>query len=84
MLCSEFENHNCASCNNNPIIVARENKCEYRLLNKSNEKICKVKIDGCYVHEGRKCDYLILQCVKKIAYFIELKGSSMLDAVDQM
>ncbi|WP_207690080.1 hypothetical protein [Desulfonema limicola] len=84
MPCTEIEKHNCAACNRNTVIVARENKCEYRLINKYKEKICKVKIDGCYIQEGRKCDFLILRCEKKIAYFIELKGSSYFDAVAQI
>lgn len=84
MTCSEFKGHDCASCNENKDIVARENRSEYRLINLYKEKICKVKIDGCYIQEGKKCDYLILRCTKKVAYFIELKGCLMLDAVDQI
>lgn len=84
MSCKNFENHKCADCNNNKVIVAKENRCKFVLNNINKEKICKIRIDGCYLLSGRKCDYLILACNSKISYLIELKGSSFWDAIDQI
>lgn len=84
MSCEEFENDKCAQCNCNKIIVAAEKKCKYVLNNLKQEKICKIRIDGCYLKEGKRCDYLILTCNTQKAFFVELKGNSYLSAVDQI
>lgn len=84
MNCETVENHECASCNRNQIATAREKGRTYRLNNKSRKRLCKVKIDGCYVKEGRKCDYLIIDCEQNDFYFIELKGSHLLTAIEQI
>ena len=84
MNCETVKNHECASCNQKGIITAKEKKCTYRLINKSDKRFCKVKIDGCYIKEGKKCDYLIIDCERNDFYFIELKGSHLLTAIEQI
>lgn len=48
--------------------------------------IMQIEIDGCVISEQdkRKCDYLILDCIDNVSYFIELKGSNIGDAYEQI
>jgi hypothetical protein len=34
--------------------------------------------------KGKQCDYLFLSCDTNLAFFIELKGSDLLQAIDQL
>ncbi|HLC15477.1 MAG TPA: hypothetical protein VJL89_04545 [Thermodesulfovibrionia bacterium] len=82
-----MEKHRCADCNNNKIVVAQDEKnpkCEYRLINNSAKRVCKVTVDGCYITEGKRCDFLLIDCDSKVAFFIELKGRHLLEAVEQI
>jgi hypothetical protein len=86
MNCAKVENHKCASCNTNKIITAQEKGRIYRLNNPSGKKFCKVQIDGCYIDskQGKRCDYLIIDCERNGFYFVELKGKDLLTAVEQI
>ncbi len=53
--------------------------------NRNSDSLSKYRIDGCLITDnGAKCDYLLLNCNKSISYFIELKGSDLIRAVDQI
>ncbi|MFN7414725.1 MAG: hypothetical protein ACK5RT_12605 [Dolichospermum sp.] len=67
-------------------IVVRDsgNKQEYRVTNDNGKEICKIKVDGCLIKEGERCDYLILACEDKSAFFVELKGHDLQKAVGQI
>jgi len=80
----QIKSHHCTDCNKNPVIVVEEKKCEYRMKNPSEKLVCKTRMDGCYIKNQRCCDYLIVNCNDKDAYFIELKGSDVLYAVSQI
>ena len=73
---------------NRKICVASENGKTYTLNNKSNYKIKKVRIDKCILQqEGEhRCDFLMHATRDKDekAYFIELKGGALMDAVQQL
>ncbi|WP_157162625.1 hypothetical protein [Cylindrospermum stagnale] len=62
------------------------NKQEYRLDNSNKLEICKLRVDGCLItdQEGKKCDYLILACQDKLAFFVELKGQDLKEAIEQI
>jgi hypothetical protein len=68
--------------------VASEKKKVYKLINDSNFKIRKIKVDKCLPqNEGEKrCDYLmsIEEKDTKRVFFIELKGERLIDAVKQI
>jgi len=64
--------------------VAKEGNVSYRLKNPDERLICKVKIDGCYITDGERCDYLIIDCDELDARFVELKGSDFFKAIDQI
>ena len=77
--CTEF-------CDRRKTIVARDKgeKRKYIVINKAGSVFCKVRVDGCLITKGKKCDYLILNCDKNLAIFVELKGSDLLKAVEQI
>lgn len=53
--------------------------------NRNSDSLSKYRIDGCLISDdGAKCDYLLLNCDKKSSYFIELKGSDLIRAVEQI
>jgi hypothetical protein len=65
-----------------------ENGRTYRLINNTEFYLKVFKVDGCLIKDNnqQKCDFLIVinqkpQCV---AYFIELKGSRLIDAIQQI
>jgi hypothetical protein len=77
--CQEF-------CDTRKTIVFKEsgNKQEYRVSNKNGKEICKIKVDGCLIKEGERCDYLMLSCQDKLAFFVELKGHDLKKAIAQI
>lgn len=61
-------------------------KSEYIIDNTKRNLIVKLRVDNCLIKgsDKRKCDFLILDCSDKIAYFIELKGGDLGGATDQI
>lgn len=68
------------------VIKDKGNPQEYRLENNSQKFFCLVKVDGCLDNSQttHKCDFLLLQCEDKKAYFVELKGAKLDDAMKQI
>ena len=64
----------------------KEHGKTYHYTNKSESFIVKIRVDECLIkgEQERKCDYLFLNCDKKIAYLIELKGSDLAHAASQI
>lgn len=54
--------------------------------NPRQKQISEIEVDGCVIKDPnkRKCDYLILDFEDKLSYFIELKGSNLNDAYQQI
>jgi hypothetical protein len=77
--CQEF-------CDSRKTIVVKDsgNKQEYRVTNNNGKEICKIKVDGCLIKESERCDYLILSCEDKSAFFVELKGHDLKKAIVQI
>ena len=77
--CKEF-------CDTRKTIVVKEsgNKQEYRVTNDTGKEICKIKVDGCLIKDVERCDYLILSCEDKSAFFVELKGHDLQKALSQI
>lgn len=42
------------------------------------------KIDGVVIKVGSRCDYLLMNEEARIAYLIELKGSDLVKAAEQL
>ncbi|MGM3308657.1 hypothetical protein ACSQ6I_22230 [Anabaena sp. WFMT] len=77
--CKEF-------CDPRKTIVVKDsgNKQEYRVTNDNGKEICKIKVDDCLITGGERCDYLILSCEDKLAFFVELKGHDLKKAIGQI
>ncbi len=77
--CTEF-------CDSRKKIVVKDkgNNQEYRLINNGGKFCCKIRVDGCLIKEGKKCDYLIVNCSDRLAIFIELKGKKLSEACEQI
>lgn len=67
------------------IIPLRENSCEYRFESASANLVTVYQVDACLLGEGvRKCDFLLVNCTGKQAYFIELKKANLGAAIGQL
>lgn len=70
-----------------PIIVSRDvgTKREHRAINKNICRVSKYKIDGDVIRDTSiRCDYLVMNDDFKEAYLIELKGSDIEHALEQL
>ena len=69
-----------------PIIVSRDKKQtrEHRAYNINENYVTQYRIDGIVLTEGNKCDYLLLNEDKQVAYLIELKGKNLSHAAVQL
>jgi hypothetical protein len=86
MGCNHFYENKFCKCTCHKLIVAEENKMKFILENKNAKEICKIKIDDGYIASSKveKCDFLVLNCPDKVAFFIELKGHNLLKAISQI
>lgn len=69
------------------IIVSEENKRKHVANNDDENLVHQFKIDGGIVPASSsmsRCDYLVINLEKKNAYPIELKGTDVKHAVDQI
>lgn len=65
------------------LLVVKERKCKCIFSNPNQHLLTKIKVDGCQITEGIKCDYLILDHCNN-EYFVELKGKDLAHAVEQL
>lgn len=90
MTCPEFSQDECAEYKNEKVkevvCTDKKSKCQYRYINRSQDVLSVYKVDDCLIKESeiKKCDYLLLNCTKKYAIFIELKGSDIKVAIQQI
>jgi hypothetical protein len=60
-------------------------KTKYVYDNQSNDCLSKYRVDGGLItDDSAKCDYLLLNCDKLKSFFIEIKGSDLIHAVEQI
>lgn len=64
-------------------IVLKENKCKFTLINEANISIRKIKVDGCAIKDGLRCDYLLIMR-DNTEYYVELKGCNVSAAIKQI
>ena len=68
------------------IIVSRDQHNPQKHVANNND-LCKVyqyRVDGIIITDGKSCDYLLWNDVKNNIYLIELKGSDLEYAVEQL
>lgn len=70
-----------------PEYVSSENGCVHIGENKSHDNVRHFQIDGGVLPKGKepvRCDYLLLNDSNMRAYYIELKGSDIKKAIEQI
>lgn len=67
-------------------IVSRDkgNPQYHKAINAARAYVTHYKIDGNVLKTGSKCDYLLMNEETRIAYLIELKGSDLVKAAEQL
>jgi hypothetical protein len=70
----------------NSSTVAEEHGKKFRLENKSKKTICRVTVDGCLINDEhtKRCDYLFKVCETEQHFLVELKGTDVSKAVEQI
>ena len=69
------------------VFTSAENRCTHVGKNKNRHMIRQFKVDGEVVEAGDmspRCDYLLLNDDAKTSYYIELKGSDLVKAIEQI
>ena len=56
----------------------------HRANNVNSYEVAHYRIDDVVIKDGKKCDYLLLNEDKRVAYFIELKGQDLTWAAQQI
>ncbi|NOU17426.1 MAG: hypothetical protein HOO91_07705 [Bacteroidales bacterium] len=87
MSCKPYENCYEFFKQKNRIVTCSDKKSSTKYIyeNNSLDELSKYIVDGCLIDDdGSKCDFLLLNCSKEISYFIELKGSDLIKAVEQI
>ena len=70
----------CADAN----IVFEQNRRRVCFYN-PNRQICKcVQVDGCAITEGIRCDNMLTSHDERCEYFVELKGTDVKHAIEQL
>lgn len=59
-----------------------ENRSKLTLFNPNRIDVTRIRVDGCEINEGIRCDYLLLKEDEEI--FIELKGTDLNHALRQI
>lgn len=67
-------------------VVFKDNKVSRKYIGKNpaQKELIGLRVDDCLIFEGQKCDYLLINVNDKTLYFIELKGSDLVKAIDQI
>lgn len=67
-------------------IVSRDkgNPQYHKGINEKKAYVTHYKIDGVVLRTGSRCDYLLLNEELRTAYLIELKGSDLTEAAEQL
>lgn len=70
------------------LFTSTENHCTHIAENPNGKYVRQFKVDGDVFPSGgsgpKRCDYLILNDTDRHAYYIELKGSDILRAIQQI
>ena len=66
------------------IIVSSEQGRQHWAVNSDRCFVTHYQIDGAVIRTGLRCDYLLINEDKSDAYLIELKGTDIVHAVDQL
>jgi hypothetical protein len=66
-------------------VTPTENKKKFTINNPNKRDVYRVKVDGCLITEGRKCDYLFeVDNPISMVFYVELKGDDVKHAYEQI
>lgn len=78
----------CGWLRTDKLLVVEEAGKKFTVKNEAQKKINKVKVDGCLITEGKKCDYLFEVNNEKPeivhVLYVELKGKNIEHAYEQL
>jgi len=75
----------CLRMSKNKIFSLKENKCSFVLSNAAQREVDKLKIDGCVINDAsERCDWAIIDIETSTEFYIELKGSDVCKAYNQI
>ncbi len=74
----------CIECKSDKYIKLEENKSKVTFHNPSQKQYECIKVDGCAITDGVRCDYLLRRNEEELEYFIELKGCDVGHAISQL
>lgn len=75
----------CEECKTDSKIVLKENRSKITFLNPKQDSILIIKVDGCAIKdtETLKCDFALVPS-QEVEVYVELKGSDIFHAVEQI
>lgn len=73
----------CIEITKNPRIPVEEKGKTMIFRNKKRKAVSKIKVDGCAIKDGIRCDWLVKND-KNIEHFVELKGGDIKHACNQL
>ncbi len=74
----------CETISKKPIITCEEERSKIIFENHKRREVCLLKVDGCAIQEGVKCDYALTASENKEEIYIELKGRDVKHAFSQL
>ena len=74
----------CISQTTDSQIRFEENKRKIIFLNPQRLPYKRVDVDGCTIKEGVRCDKLLLSADEREERYVELKGTDVMHAIDQL
>lgn len=74
----------CIIATTDSLIKLEENNRKILFLNPSRFVYKKVQIDGCTIKKGIRCDKMLLSEDEHYEYYVELKGTDVMHAIDQI
>ncbi|HPI19201.1 MAG TPA: hypothetical protein PKY56_02425 [Candidatus Kapabacteria bacterium] len=74
---------NCEEITNDVKIVLEEKRSKITFINNLKRDVHRIKIDDCIIKEGMRCDYLLIDNAD-IYYWVELKGTDIKHAIEQL
>lgn len=89
MWVSDMDINKCTPCRAgaHPQFSSSENRCTHIAKNPSHKCVRQFRVDGEVFPAGnapKRCDYLLLNDTDQRSYYIELKGSDVLRAIEQI
>ena len=74
----------CERPSRKPEIVVRERGCRFVVKNRKRISVRIVEIDDCVLTEGLRCDWLFVATGNPTEIYVELKGSDIGHAIEQI